>query len=84
MSGGYFDYKCFQIADFASELEHEIAINSDECGREFKKETLSRLVAAQQIIETAGRLAKEIEWLYSDDHGENPFNAQIDKILEGK
>ena len=91
MSGGHFDYGCFRVSQFADELKHEIEINGDEttdeyggrrgCG--FEKETISRLVVAQQIIETAGKLAREIEWLYSGDHGEESFNNLVDKILAG-
>ena len=91
MSGGHFDYGCFRISQFADELKHEIEINDDETkdefgdsrGYGFEKETISRLATAQQIIETAGKLAREIEWLYSGDHGEESFNKLADKILAG-
>jgi hypothetical protein len=89
MSGGHFDYGCFRISQFAYELKHEIEINGDEAkdefgdniGYGFGKETMARLMTAQQIIETAGKLAREIEWLYSGDHGEESFNRLVDKIL---
>ena len=91
MSGGYFDYGCFRVSQFADELQHEIEINDDpgmdeygdRRGYGFEKKTLSRLVVSQQIIETAGRLAREIEWLYSGDHGEESFNRLADTILAG-
>ena len=91
MSGGYFDYGCFRVSRFADELQREIDTNNDETkdefgqsrGRGFEPETLSRMVTAQKIIETAGKLAREIEWLYSGDHSEDSFNRLADKILEG-
>lgn len=91
MSGGYFDYNCFRISQFADELKHEIEINNDESINEygdkrgfgFEKETLSRLVTAQAIIETASKLSREIEWLYSGDHGEESFNRLVDRIMAG-
>jgi hypothetical protein len=91
MSGGHFDYGCFCISQFADELKHEIEINDDETkdkfgdtrGYGFKEETVFRLVTAHRIIETAGKLAREIEWLYSGDHGEESFNSLADKILDG-
>lgn len=52
-------------------------------GELLSKETLSRVIAAQKIIEKAGKLAREIEWLYSGDHGEESFNRLIDEILQG-
>ena len=79
MSGGHFDYGCFRVSQFADELKHEIELNDDG----FEKGTISRLVTAQQIIETAGKLAREIEWLYSGDNGEDSFNELVDKILAG-
>jgi len=36
---------------------------------------------AHNVIELAGRLAKEIEWLYSGDHGEESFNRLVDEIF---
>jgi len=91
MSGGHFDYKCFRISQFAEELQHEIDVNDDSSldeygsvvGASFNKATMSRLNVAKQIIETAGDLAKEIEWLYSGDHGEDSFNELFDKIIGG-
>lgn len=91
MSGGHFDYGCFRISQFADDLKHEIETNDDETKNEFgyrrgyglDKETISRLVTAQQIIETAGKLAREVEWLYSGDHAEDSFNRIADKILAG-
>lgn len=92
MSGGYFDYGYLRISQFADELKREIESNDDNSlddwgsarGRGMGKETVSRLVVAHQIIVTAGRLAREIEWLYSCDHGEESFNKLFDKIMAGK
>lgn len=81
MSGGHFDYGCFRISQFADELQHEIAINDSCDGRGFDDDTLEKLDAIQQHIETAGRLAKEVEWLYSYDAGPETCIAQVNKIL---
>ena len=91
MSGGHFDYGCFRISQFADELQHEIEINNDETvdgygdrrGYGFSEETLLRLRESQRIIATAGKLAREIEWLYSGDHGEESFCRLVDDILGG-
>jgi len=91
MSGGHFDYGCFRISQFADELQHEIDINDDETkdefggtrGQCFSPYTMERIRAAHKIIETAGKLAREIEWLYSGDHGEESYRELTDKILGG-
>ncbi len=92
MSGGHFNYKCFKISEFADELKHEIDVNDfqstdqygDKVGSNFNPKTLNRIKVAHEIIETAAKLAKEIEWLYSGDHGEDSFNEIFDKIMKGK
>ena len=91
MSGSYFNYGYFKISQFADELQHEIDINDDETkdefgdtrGQCFSTYTMERIRAAHKIIETAGKLAREIEWLYSGDHGEESYRELTDKILGG-
>lgn len=89
MSGGHFDYGCFRISQFADELKHEIDTNGDETmndlgekrGYGFEAGTIARLKAAHQIIEQAGKLAREVEWLYSGDHGEESFCRLLDQHM---
>lgn len=89
MSGGHFDYNCFRIIQFAEELQHEIDINNDKAedeygdhrGYHYEKGIIDKLIKAQKIIEQAGKLAREIEWLYSGDHGEESFNRLFDQIM---
>jgi len=89
MSGGHFDYKCFQISQFADELQHEIDINDHEAsadgdfsgGHNLRHETLERVKGVYNIIELAGDLAREVEWLYSGDHGETTFNELVDNLM---
>jgi len=90
MSGGHFDYKCFNISQFADDLGDEIDKNDDKSvdkygdtrGYGFDKKTMENLIIAQQVIAVAGKLAREVEWLYSGDHGEDSFNELADKIFE--
>jgi hypothetical protein len=89
MSGGHFNYNCFRISDFADELQHEIATNDDETeddfgctrGNQYDEKTIANLKAAHAIIKKAGELAREVEWLYSGDHGEDSFNKLMDEML---
>jgi hypothetical protein len=84
MSGGHFDYGCFRISRFADELKHEIDMNhshdEEVHGYNFDPETITLLKKCHDVIEYAGKLAKEIEWLYSGDHGEDSFIKAISKI----
>jgi len=86
MSGGSFGYKGSQIKMFADFLQERIENNRnlDEngWGDNMSPTTLSLLSTAQQIIHTAALLAKEIEWLYSDDIGEEDFSEAVGKIME--
>lgn len=90
MSGGHFDYGCFRISQFAEELEREIRINDspernewDEAyGANFSKGTVENLVKIRDIIALAGKLAKEVEWLYSEDNEEESFFKGITSIVE--
>ena len=87
MSGGHFDYGCFRISQFADELQHEIDTihDRDEWGNcwsdEIDEETLERLKEAKRIIRTAGRIAKQVEWLFSGDTGAETFNELFDEIM---
>lgn len=89
MSGGHFDYNCFRISQFADELKHEIEINNStetddygyKIGAGYNEKTIATLKKCHQIIEMAGKLAREVEWLYSGDHGEESFLALVEPIL---
>ena len=88
MSGGHFDYKCYSIAQFADELQHEIDTNkyqskkdSDFNGNNFSDETIEKLSFPQKLVKLSGELAREIEWLYSGDHGEESFADLFEKIM---
>lgn len=90
MSGGHFDYGCFKISQFADELQHEIDVNEDKTedeygstiGYNFGIEAMARIMMCQKVIKLAGDLAKEIEWLYSSDTGEESFCEYVDKIMD--
>ena len=94
MSGGHFNYGCFRISQFADELKHEIDTNDDirlddfrqpdfgePVGQGLSPETMQRVTKAHKTIELAGKLAMEIEWLYSGDHGEESFCRLVDEIF---
>jgi len=84
MSGGSFDYNCFKISQFAEELKNRIDENDNknEYGINFSREIIEKLNRCQRIIELAGQLAHDIEWLYSGDIGEETFMKRLDETLE--
>jgi hypothetical protein len=92
MSGGHFNYGCFRISEFANELQHEIDVNDDDTkdrygdyrGYGYSPETVARLKVAQALIAKAGKLAREIEWLYSGDHSEESYWRLHDGIMGEK
>jgi len=89
MSGGSFDYGYFRISQFADELKQMIESNNrkDEFGyaQNFNSKTIELLSTSQKIIATtASELAREVEWLYSGDHGEESFTDLVTRILAGK
>ena len=79
MSGGHFDYKCFEIRGFADDLRNELETNEHS----YSEETLERLKVAQAIIGKAAQLAYEIEWLFSGDTGEVTFAKRFESIVNG-
>jgi hypothetical protein len=86
MSGGYFDYGCFKISQFADDLLIDIDANDkpDHFGVRFdySKQTINNLRRVHKIIELSGELAKATEWLYSGDHSEETFNKLFTEIME--
>lgn len=86
MSGGSFDYNCFRISEFSEELLNKISRNNDKdewgCGYNYEPATLNKLTKAAEIIRIAGELAKDIEWMYSGDIGEDTFNKRFDEIVK--
>lgn len=80
MSGGHFEYKCFQIRDFADMLEADMADNSEE----FSLPVMEKLKECHELIEKAAKVAREVEWLYSGDSGEASFLNSIEGILSNE
>lgn len=79
MSGGHFNYKCFEISDFASMLEQELKKEP-----EYSKNVMNVVEYALTIIKEAANLAKDIEWLYSGDYGEETFLSSIKEYTKNQ
>ena len=90
MSGGHFNgnrYIYYQVDNFADELEKEILNNTkpDEWGyiRDMSEETLAYLKPKVEEIRKLAKIMKEIDYLYSGDHGEDSFMNIIKRIENG-
>lgn len=85
MSGGSFDYLNYKISQFADELKYAIKNNKkkDSTGYSpnYSNETILFLNQCHKIIETAGKLANVIDYLYSGDSSEDTFKEEIIPIL---
>ena len=82
MSGGRYNYKCFEISEFSRLLKGDFREFKKNEDYKFSKKTISNLKKAQKIIEATGNLAYQVEWLMSGDTGENDFNKEFKKELK--
>ena len=84
MSGGSFDYAYRRMMDFADDLRNKLAeqgqvVDGWEVGT-WPAEVAVKLEEISHLVDYAAKLAKEVEWLYSGDTGEETFMARVAKI----
>ncbi len=80
MSGGHFnnnDYIYYRVYEFADQLENHIQNNDKEndygyCPN-YSQEVIEFLKPKVEEIRKIAKLMKEIDYLYSGDHGEDSF-----------
>jgi len=81
MSGGHFNYIQFRIADIADEIDELIGSNNDQSldewgqrrGNNFPPEILEKFREAAYTIRQAADMVHRVDWLVSDDDGEESF-----------
>ena len=88
MSGGSFNYAYARMQDFADDLRCKLAeqgqvVDGWEVGT-WNPEVAVKLEEISHIVDHAAKLAKEVEWLYSGDTGEDTFMERVQKIEEKK
>lgn len=89
MSGGRFGYAQYKIGQIADEIEHLIEINDsdelnewgDPVGRGYQPEVIERFRLAVATLRKAEVMAQRVDWLVSDDDGEESFLRRWDKDL---
>ena len=88
MSGGSFDYAYRRMLDFADDLRCKLAqqgqvIDGWTVGT-WEPQVAAKLAEIAVLVDHAAKLAKETEWLYSGDTGEDTFMERVAKIEEKK
>ena len=91
MSGGYFDYRQWVIDEIADEIENVIKNNDskeetewgDVKGRGYPEDIIESFRKAIKHLRLAAVYAQRIDWLLSDDDGEDSFRERLKEDLEG-
>ncbi len=88
MSGGSFDYAYARMHEFAEELRDMLSQQGQrkdgwEIGT-WEPAVAAKLAEIAAIVDHAAKLAREAEWLYSGDTGEETFMWRVAKIEEKK
>ena len=76
MSGGHFDYNQGYISRIADDLEASLKDDS------FSPETLLEFRKGYDLLRRAYVYAQRIDWLLSDDDGEDDFHQRLKHDLE--
>jgi hypothetical protein len=90
MSGGRFQYQQYPIWQIAEEIQHVIDTNNDESlnewgdrrGRGYPPEVIAKFHEAVRALKVAYVYAQRVDWLLSDDDGEESFIERLADELE--
>jgi Na+/phosphate symporter len=75
VSGGHFDYNQFNIESVADEIDSLVEKNA--AGQyQFSDETIEKFRQAEKLVRRAAAMVQRIDWLVSDDDGEDTFHAR--------
>ena len=85
MSGGHYDYACFKIENFASQLKQDILIDDWE---DYDTSNIDKvreaLMESYDVIRRASELAYAVEWFMSGDYGNDTFLREYNDIMQKK
>ena len=89
MSGGYFDYKNYEIAMIADGINQLILTNDsneknewgDDKGHHYSEETLRRFKEAEEMLRKALVYVHRIDYLVSGDDSEESFHTRLEEDL---
>ncbi len=88
MSGGSFDYAYRRMMDFADDLRERLTqqgqvVDGWKVGI-WEPAVAVKLAEIAAIVDHVAKLAREAEWLYSGDTGEDTFMERVARIEEKK
>jgi len=92
MSGGHYEYKCFEVSRFAELVEMDVKSRQekrdiDQGGgyvytqEALPKPLLDKMQAFSDVMKICGSMARDIEWFMSGDTGEDKTIADLHKGL---
>lgn len=89
MSGGYFDYKNYEVTIIADGINQLILTNDsneknewgDVRGRHYSEETLKRFKEAEEMLRKALVYAHRIDYLVSGDDSEESFHTRLEEDI---
>lgn len=82
MSGGHFDHNQYHLDDIADKIEDAIRSNGKNDWSNFSEETLDDFRTAISLLRVARVYVQRIDWLLSDDDGEDTFHTRLKEDLE--
>lgn len=82
MSGGHYNYKCFEVSQFAEMVEMDIQARAEssrirhspdyvEVREALPKPLLDKMQVFVDVMRKCSEMAKDIEWFMSGDTGED-------------
>ena len=92
MSGGHFGYDQYKIGQIALEIERliktndckELGVWGHPIGRGYPDEVIKKFQEAVVTLRRAEIMAQRIDWLVSDDDGEESFCKRWEEELGGE
>lgn len=88
MSGGYFEYKQYELNYIAYEIEQLIQNNEKNVGdknfpfiRCYSEKTLTEFKTGMELIRKAQIYLQRIDWLVCDDDDEKTFHERLKNDL---
>ena len=91
MSGGYFNYRQYACDDIASEIDEIIASNDSteqdewgyDIGRHYPPDIIAKFKETSATLRKAGKMAHRVDWLVSNDDGEDNFRKRWAEEIGG-
>lgn len=91
MSGGHYDYKCFEVGQFGEMVEADAIGRSvdqeiDQGGYTATRKALpvdiiNKMKTLAAVLKQCGTACRDLEWFMSGDIGEDAVSGSIQKAL---